>query len=192
MRHQIDQIISDAVEFGILFRHSGTIIEKSLMNNGRIIYPNSPSSSDNVYDLSCLSFPVARAACRYILMKRILPLQLQVENSNATTNVTTTVPRIIPDLVLITGSGLQHRLITAVNKDSNSNLSSSSSNSIGIHQPRSMFMREYIQYILLNDFGLVSCVTDRSFAGNGNTGSAGSNFVTVKAEALKEWCKLSR
>ena len=181
LRHKIDHIISDAAEFGILFRPTAATNLKF----------------DNVYDLSCLSFPVARAACRYVLMKRIMPqLQSHIENRNETTEhgTTSACPTMIPDLRFITGSGLQHRII----KNGSNNLNiRSSSDSIGIHQSRSMFLREYTQYILLNDFGLNSLITaDRTFGPTatkstvnlGNVGDASINAVTIKVEALWEWC----
>jgi hypothetical protein len=201
LRHQIDQIIVDAVEFGILFRPSGTNSSRKANTTQKMSHASSSASSsfDNVYDLSCLSFPVARATCRYILMKQILPLYSQMETNETSIRATTTV---IPDLMLITGSGLQHRLIRGSHNElNNNNISSSSSSDSGveIHQSRSMFMREYVQYILLNDYGLNSFAADRSVAAvtpatssGSNMGSTGGNVVIVKAETLKEWCLSSR
>ena len=197
-RHQIDQIISGAIEFGILFRHAGVHPsnneEKFQRNKHNSIRCSAMTNSDNVFDLSCLSFPVARAACRYVIMKQMLRWHSQMENNGSVNkNGPNTSP--IPDVIFITGSGLQHRLITAVNRGSNSSNLGDNMNSVGVQQPRSMFMREYIQYILLNDFGLVSMITDRTFATGTSTtsipGSAGGNAVTVKAKTLKEWFTLS-
>jgi hypothetical protein len=204
LRHQIDHIIAGAVEFGIFFRSTGTT------NLGRETSPTKDRNSigrnnpDNVYDLSCLSFPVARATCRYVLMNQILPLHSQIESINATEKSNpTTSKTVIPNVMFITGSGLQHRL-TRGNRSDHLNTSCNNNNNsvvIGIHPSRSMFMREYIQCILWNDFGLHSLVVDQTVTSTantmainnisdnnyGSTGSAGSNVVTVKAEILKEW-----
>ena len=206
LRPQIDQILSDAVEFGILLRPSSinpsNPEEVSSMNDPKMMRLGTLPSSTNVYDLSCLTFPVARAACRYVLMKRILPLQLQIENNHDTRNETAIGPTTIPDVMFVTGSGLQHRLITTVHNGNISSSSSSSSSSsptptIGIPQPRSMFMREYVQYILLNDFDVASFTTSHRLTLSSSTAThsgstSNNNVVTVKAETLKEWCVLSR
>lgn len=196
LRHQIDQITSDAVELGILFRQSGSSIysNASLTTERKTVRPGFVTNNDHVYDLSCLSFPVARAACRYVLMKRILPLwstQSEKNNDTGMTNVVArTNPFDIPNLIFITGSGLQHRLITAVHKGVSS--SRDNNNSIGIQQPRSMFMREYVQHILWNDFDLVSEISNRTLPASSSTTSSttgsGRNAVTVKDAVLKEWC----
>lgn len=189
MRHQIDQIASDAVELGILFRQSGS----SIVSERKAVRPGFVTNNNHVYDLSCLSFPVARAACRYVLMKRILPLWSPQSENNSDTRMTNVVastnPFDIPNLIFITGSGLQHRLIPTVHKGVSS--SRDSNNSIGIQQPRSMFMREYIQHILWNDFDLVSVISNRTLPASStttNTTGSGSNAVAVKDTVLMEWC----
>jgi hypothetical protein len=194
LRYQIDQIASDAVELGVLFRHSGSSIysNASLASERKTVRPGFVTNHDHVYDLSCLSFPVARAACRYVLMKRILPLwspQAENNDDNGSTYVASTNPFDIPNLIFITGSGLQHRLIPTVHKGVSS--SRDSNNSIGIHPPRSMFMREYVQHILWNDFDLVSVISNRTLPASSTTTSttgSGSNAITVKDTVLKEWC----
>lgn len=184
LRHQIDQVTSDAVELGILFRPTGTTsstnVGMSVASEQKFVRRGVVSHNGHVYDLSCMSFPVARAACRYVLTNRILPLSLQINTGTSLID--------FPDLIFITGSGLQHRLIQAANNDGSS---CNSNKIIGIQQPRSMFMREYIQYVLLNDYDLVSVISNVTTPLSSTVTSmrgADSNAVTIKAEALKEWC----
>ena len=203
LRHHIDQITSHAVELGILFRRPGTSSYNNNNNDADVSQPKirrfgvdpnkNNGNNNNIYDLSCLSFPVARAACRYVLMKRILPLSSNNHNNNDKNRTTID----IPDVMFITGSGLQHRLIGAANHGASIRDSNNNNSIVGIqqqqqHQPRSssMFMREYVQYMLWNDFHLISVISNRTSLSTTTTTSitGGSNAVTVKGAILKEWC----
>ena len=189
MRSQIDQVTSDAVDLGILLRSTHSFQSADTVHRG------ASTDKDIVYDLSCMSFPVARAACRFILMKRILPslpLTSQSETYNDRSNERPTIRTVIPDLMFVTGSGLQHRLLTTITENR-----VSSSNGTRTQQPRSMFMREYVQYVLLNDFNLVSEIANRTLSpaatatSSSTTRNAGCNIVAVKSETLMEWCMLA-
>lgn len=184
MRNQIDQVTSDAVDLGILLRPTPSY------QSADTVHRAAWTDKDIVYDLSCMSFPVARAACRFILMKRILPslpMTSMDETNNDSSNERPRIRTVIPDLLFITGSGLQHRLLTTSRENR-----ARSSNGTRTQQPRSMFMREYVQYILLNDFDLVSEVVTATATTSSSTGNAGRNIVAVKSETLMEWCIFPR
>jgi hypothetical protein len=130
-RLRIDQVFTEAVQYGVVFQNE------------------SPTRWTWQYDLTSMSFPVARAACRYILQQ--LPSQLLPD---------------LQDLVLVTGSG-------------GGGSSTHRWSSGGGTENRSMlFLREYVQGILENDFdpGLVSNIA------NSTPGS-----VEIQANTLRLW-----
>jgi hypothetical protein len=135
-RLRIDQVFAEAVQYGAVFQNE------------------SQSRWTWQYDLTSMSFPVARAACRYILQQ--LPSRLLPD---------------LQDLVLVTGSG-------GGGSSSSSTHRWASGGGTTQHHRSMLFLREYVQEILENDFdpGLVSNIA------NSTPGS-----VEIQANTLRLW-----
>jgi 6-pyruvoyl-tetrahydropterin synthase len=155
IRYQIDQIITDSIDYGILLH------EEMSKQRPRVTFQ---------YDVSGMTFPVARAICRYILLRLTLLLvaQQHTEQNKECQE---------QDLKFITESIGQHR--------SNSNHRIQEQQ----HSP-TLYMSEYIQYILYNDFHLVSFITNTTSTSkrmNRNTYQYPRGYVTISANVLRKW-----
>jgi hypothetical protein len=121
---RVDIVFNDAVQRNIILRGINNQIQPAVETNNEFSTPN-----DIEIDLSGMSFPVARAACRYVLRRTAIASSSSSYNNNNKKGK-------IRNLNFVTGVGVSH--------SRGGGTSGSTSNTLSL--------REYVQEVLLSDF----------------------------------------